>query len=145
MRALILSTIAFYLSTLFCSCHSQKQVQSDYAEDVRLTNTTATTSSSQSLVDMVASWSADFDSLDIYVEPIDNCSSCKQSLRRNHPGCAYTPDTPLSPTKNRLISLFAQTLPSLTRWRFTAHQQLAIARKRLRLTFTNLLIQISSS
>lgn len=75
MRALILSTIAFYLSTLFCSCHSQKQVQSDYAEDVRLTNTTATTSSSQSLVDMVASWSADFDSLDIYVEPIDNCSS----------------------------------------------------------------------
>lgn len=75
MRALILSAIGFLLSTLLCSCHSQKQVQSDYSEDERLTNTTATTSSSLSLLDMVASWSADFDSLDIYVEPIDSCSS----------------------------------------------------------------------
>jgi hypothetical protein len=50
-------------------------VQSDFSEDVRLTNTTATTSSSQSLFDMVASWSGDFDSLDIFVEPIDSCRS----------------------------------------------------------------------
>ena len=60
---------------MLCSCRSQKQVQSDFSEDVRLTNTTATTSSSQSLLDMVASWSCDFDSLDIYVEPIDSCRS----------------------------------------------------------------------
>lgn len=58
------------------ACSSQKKVQSDFSEDVRLTNTTATTSSSQSLLDMVLSWSGDFDSLDICVEPIvDSCRS----------------------------------------------------------------------
>ena len=70
MRTLVLLSLI-----LLCSCHSQKQVQSDFSEDVRLTNTTATTSSSQSLLDMVASWSCDFDSLDIFVEPIDSCRS----------------------------------------------------------------------
>ena len=61
---------------MLCSCRSQKQVQSDFSEDVRLTNTTATISSSQSLLDMVLSWSGDFDSLDICVEPIvDSCRS----------------------------------------------------------------------
>ena len=68
MRTLVLLSLI-----LLCSCHSQKQVQSDFSEDVRLTNTTATTSSSQSLLDMVASWSGDFDSLDICVEPLDSC------------------------------------------------------------------------
>lgn len=68
-------TLVFLSLILLCSCRSQKQVQSDFSEDVRLTNTTATTSSSQSLLDMVASWSGDFDSLDIYVEPIDSCRS----------------------------------------------------------------------
>lgn len=70
MRTLVLLSLI-----LLCSCRSQKQVQSDFSDDVRLTNTTATTSSSQSLLDMVASWSCDFDSLDIYVEPIDSCRS----------------------------------------------------------------------
>lgn len=70
MRTLVLLSLI-----LLCSCRSQKQVQSDFSEDVRLTNTTATTSSSQSLLDMVASWSCDFDSLDIYVEPMDSCRS----------------------------------------------------------------------
>lgn len=70
MRTLVLLSLI-----LLCSCRSQKQVQSDFSEDVRLTNTTATTSSSQSLLDMVASWSCDFDSLDIFVEPIDSCRS----------------------------------------------------------------------
>ena len=71
MRTLVLLSLI-----LLCSCHSQKQVQSDFSEDVRLTNTTATTSSSQSLLDMVASWSCDFDSLDIFVEPlVDSCRS----------------------------------------------------------------------
>ena len=71
MRTLVLLSLI-----LLCSCHSQKQVQSDFSEDVRLTNTTATTSSSQSLLDMVLSWSGDFDSLDICVEPIvDSCRS----------------------------------------------------------------------
>ena len=68
-------TLVLFSLILLCSCRSQKQVQSDFSEDVRLTNTTATTSSSQSLLDMVASWSCDFDSLDIYVEPIDSCRS----------------------------------------------------------------------
>ena len=68
MRTLVLLSLI-----LLCSCHSQKQVQSDFSDDVRLTNTTATTSSSQSLLDMVASWSCDFDSLDICVEPLDSC------------------------------------------------------------------------
>ena len=77
MRHLILSTLtAYLLALLLCSCHSQKQVESDFSEDVRLTNTTATTSSSQSLLDVVLSWSCDFDSLDIFVEkPIDSCRS----------------------------------------------------------------------
>ena len=71
MRTLVLLSLI-----LLCSCHSQKQVQSDFSEDVRLTNTTATTSSSLSLLDMVASWSGDFDSLDIFVEPlVDSCRS----------------------------------------------------------------------
>ncbi len=71
MRTLVLLSLI-----LLCSCHSQKQVQSDFSEDVRLTNTTATTSSSLSLIDMVASWSCDFDSLDIFVEPVvDSCRS----------------------------------------------------------------------
>ena len=71
MRTLVLLSLI-----LLCSCRSQKQVQSDFSENVRLTNTTATTSSSQSLLDMVASWSCDFDSLDIVVEPIvDSCRS----------------------------------------------------------------------
>ena len=71
MRTLVLLSLI-----LLCSCRSQKQVQSDFSEDVRLTNTTATTSSSLSLIDMVASWSCDFDSLDIFVEPVvDSCRS----------------------------------------------------------------------
>ena len=70
MRTLVLLSLI-----MLCSCRSQKQVQSDFSEDVRLTNTTATISSSQSLLDMVLSWSGDFDSLDIYVEPIDSCRS----------------------------------------------------------------------
>ena len=57
------------------ACSSQKKVQSVLSEDVRLTNTTATISSSQSLLDMVLSWSGDFDSLDICVEPLDSCRS----------------------------------------------------------------------
>ena len=70
MRTLVILSLI-----LLCSCHSQKQVQSDFSEDVRLSNTTATISSSQSLLDMVLSWSGDFDSLDIFVEPIDSCRS----------------------------------------------------------------------
>ena len=71
MRTLVLLSLI-----LLCSCRSQKQVQSDFSEDVRLTNTTATISSSQSLLDMVLSWSGDFDSLDICVEPVvDSCRS----------------------------------------------------------------------
>ena len=68
MRTLVLLSLI-----MLCSCRSQKQVHSDFSEDVRLTNTTATISSSQSLLDMVLSWSGDFDSLDICVEPIDSC------------------------------------------------------------------------
>ena len=76
MRHLILSTLTALLLSFLIACSSHKKVQSDFSEDVRLTNTTATTSSSQSLLDMVASWSCDFDSLDIYVEPIvDSCRS----------------------------------------------------------------------
>ena len=72
MRHLIL----IFGMAFLIACSSQKKVQSDFSENVRLTNTTATTSSSQSLLDMVASWSGDFDSLDIYVEPIvDSCRS----------------------------------------------------------------------
>ena len=69
-------TLGFVLLVLLCACKSKKQVQSDFSENVRLTNTTATTSSSQSLLDVVLSWSCDFDSLDIFVEnPIDSCRS----------------------------------------------------------------------
>lgn len=72
MRHLIL----IFGMAFLIACSSQKKVQSDFSENVRLTNTTATTSSSQSLLDMVASWSGDFDSLDIFVEPlIDSCRS----------------------------------------------------------------------
>lgn len=72
MRHLIL----FISFAFLIACSSQKKVQSVFSEDVRLTNTTATTSSSLSLLDMVASWSCDFDSLDIVVEPIvDSCRS----------------------------------------------------------------------
>ena len=71
MRTLVLLSLV-----LLCSCRSQKQVQSDFSAAVLLTNTKTNTSSSQSLLDMVASWSGDFDSLDIYVEPIvDSCRS----------------------------------------------------------------------
>ena len=71
MRTLVLLSLI-----LLCSCHSQKQVESDFSEDVRLTNTTATTSASQSLLDVVLSWSLDIDSLDIFVEnPVDSCRS----------------------------------------------------------------------
>ena len=80
MRTLVLLSLI-----LLCSCHSQKQVQSDFSEDVRLTNTTATTSSSLSLLDMVASWSCDFDSLDIYVEPIDSCRSSAAAVAAAQP------------------------------------------------------------
>ena len=69
-------TLTLISLILLCSCHSQKQVQTDFSEDVRLTGTTATTLSSQSLLDVVLSWSCDFDSLDIFVEPIvDSCRS----------------------------------------------------------------------
>ena len=71
MRTLVLLSVF-----LLCSCHSQKQVQSDCSEEIRLTNTTSTSSSSQSLLDMVLSWSYDFDSLDIFIEPlVDSCRS----------------------------------------------------------------------
>ena len=67
-------TLTLISLILLCSCHSQKQVQTDFSEDVRLTGTTATTLSSQSLLDVVLSWSCDFDSLDIVVEPpVDSC------------------------------------------------------------------------
>ena len=67
-------TLGFVLLVLLCACKSKKQVQSDFSENVRLTNTTATTSSAQSLLDVVLSWSIDFDSLDICVEPVvDSC------------------------------------------------------------------------
>ena len=69
-------TLTLISLILLCSCHSQKQVQSDCSEEIRLTNTTSPSSSSQSLLDMVLSWSYDFDSLDIFVEPlIDSCRS----------------------------------------------------------------------
>ena len=69
-------TVVLLSLILLCSCHSQKQVQSDCSEDIRLTNTTSTISSSLSLLDMVLSWSYDFDSLDIFVEPlVDSCRS----------------------------------------------------------------------
>ena len=69
-------TVVLLSLILLCSCHSQKQVQSDCSEDIRLTNTTSTISSSQSLLDMVLSWSYDFDSLDIFIEPlVDSCRS----------------------------------------------------------------------
>ena len=72
MRHLIL----LFGMAFLIACSSQKKVQSDFSEDVRLTNTTSTISSSQSLLDMVLSWSYDFDSLDIFVEPlIDSCRS----------------------------------------------------------------------
>ena len=72
MRHLIL----LFGMAFLIACSSQKKVQSDFSEDVRLTNTTATISSSQSLLDMVLSWSGDFDSLDICVEPVvDSCRS----------------------------------------------------------------------
>ena len=72
MRHLIL----IFGMAFLIACSSQKKVQSDFSENVRLTNTTATTSSSQSLLDMVASWSGDFDSHDIFVEPlVDSCRS----------------------------------------------------------------------
>ena len=71
MRHLIL----LFGMAFLIACSSQKKVQSDFSEDVRLTNTTATISSSQSLLDMVLSWSGDFDSLDICVEPLDSCRS----------------------------------------------------------------------
>ena len=67
-------TLTLISLILLCSCHSQKQVQTDFSEDVRLTGTTATTLSSQSLLDVVLSWSCDFDSLDLVVEPpVDSC------------------------------------------------------------------------
>ena len=69
-------TVVLLSLILLCSCHSQKQVQSECSEDIRLTNTTSTISSSQSLLDMVLSWSYDFDSLDIFIEPlVDSCRS----------------------------------------------------------------------
>ena len=72
MRHLIL----LFGMAFLIACSSQKKVQSDFSEDVRLTNTTATISSSQSLLDMVLSWSGDFDSLDICVVPVvDSCRS----------------------------------------------------------------------
>ena len=80
MRTLVLLSLI-----LLCSCHSQKQVKSDFSEDVRLTNTTATTSSSQSLLDMVASWSGDFDSLDIYVEPVVDSSRSSAAVAAAQP------------------------------------------------------------
>ena len=69
-------TVVLLSLILLCSCHSKKQVQSDCSEDIRLTNTISTISSSQSLLDMVLSWSYDFDSLDIFIEPlVDSCRS----------------------------------------------------------------------
>lgn len=75
MRALILSAIGFLLSTLLCSCHSQKQVQSEVQEDVRLTNASASFSSDSSFLDMASSWSCDFDSLELAFIPRDTASA----------------------------------------------------------------------
>lgn len=75
MRALILYIIGFLLSTLFCSCHSKKQVQSDVKEEVRLTNTTTAISADTAVLDMVSSWSADFDSLELAFIPRDTASA----------------------------------------------------------------------
>lgn len=75
MRALILSAIGFLLSTLLCSCHSQKQVQSEVHEEVRLTNTTTAISADTAVQDMVSSWSCDFDSLELAFIPRDTASA----------------------------------------------------------------------
>lgn len=75
MRALILSAIGFLLSTLLCSCHSQKQVQSEVHEEVRLTNTTTAISADTAVLDMVSSWSCDFDSLELAFIPRDTASA----------------------------------------------------------------------
>ena len=75
MRALILSAIGFLLSSLLCSCHSQKQVQSEVHEEVRLTNTTTAISADTAVLDMVSSWSCDFDSLELAFIPRDTASA----------------------------------------------------------------------
>lgn len=75
MRALILYAIGFLLSTLLCSCHSQKQVQSEVQEEVRLTNTTTAISADTAVLDMVSSWSCDFDSLELTFIPRDTASA----------------------------------------------------------------------
>lgn len=75
MRALILLPLTICLSTLLCSCHSQKQVQSEVQEEVRLTNTTTAISADTAVLDMVSSWSCDFDSLELAFMPRDTASA----------------------------------------------------------------------
>ena len=75
MRFIALSTLALYLSTLLCSCHSQKQVQTDVQEDVRLMNTTTAISADTEVLDMVSSWFCDFDSLELAFIPRDTASA----------------------------------------------------------------------
>lgn len=58
---------------LLAACSSHKNAKAVEVEDVRLSNTSVASSSSLSLLDMAASWSCVFDSLDIYIEPIDCC------------------------------------------------------------------------
>ena len=60
---------------LLAACSSHKNAEMVEAADVRLSNKSVANSSSLSLLDMAASWSCVFDSLDIYIEPIDSCRS----------------------------------------------------------------------
>lgn len=75
MRFIALSTLTLYLSTCLCSCHSQKQVQLDSKEEVQLTNTSASFSSDSSFLNMVSSWSCDFDSLELAFIPRDTAKA----------------------------------------------------------------------
>ena len=75
MRFVKLLPLTLYLSTLFYSCHSQKQVQSEVQEEVRLTNTTTAISADTAILDMVSSWSCDFDSLELAFIPRDTASA----------------------------------------------------------------------
>ena len=65
--------IAIAALALLAACSSHKNAEVVEVADVRLSNSSVANSSSLSLLDMAASWSCIFDSLDIYIEPIDSC------------------------------------------------------------------------
>lgn len=120
MRALILSAIGFLLSTLLCLCHSQKQVQSEVHEEVRLTNTTTAISADTAVLDMVSSWSCDFDSLELAFIPRDTASAVSV-VRLKARRLALKRDKAI---RNEQRSATA----SLIHWLRTAHRRLAIAK-----------------